>query len=95
MGTQAALEGCARGVSGLLAVAVLVLAAAAAEVGIVHKYATVSVESHVVTVNGHRHRYVERRRHEARRVGRVLSNDDVSTARTFLIALRRRGLDHH
>jgi len=38
-----------------------------------HKYATVSVESDVVTVNGHPHPYVEESRHEARHVGRVLS----------------------
>jgi hypothetical protein len=38
-----------------------------------HKYATVSVEGDVVTVNGHPHPYVEKSRQEARRVGRVLS----------------------
>ena len=38
-----------------------------------HRYATVSVESDVVTVNGHPQPYVEKSRHEARRVGRVLS----------------------
>jgi len=38
-----------------------------------HKYASVSVESDLVTVNGHPHPYVDKSRHAARRVGQVLS----------------------
>jgi hypothetical protein len=38
-----------------------------------HKYAAVFVDGDLVTVNGHQQPYVEKSRHEARRVSRVLS----------------------